>query len=108
MGRINAGQLTQRITLITPGAPVSDGRGWVDGPETRTQVWARVRPIRGAEALRLGQTINTELYEITIRHRANTGPKERVEWEGKTLNLQALVPDEYGEYQLLTCINGGQ
>ena len=109
MGRLNAGQLNQRITLRTPGPAVGDGRGgWLDGPETSVEVYARVRPIRGAEALALGQTLNSALYEVTIRYRAQASTKQRIVWKGISLNVRALAADEYNEFHVLTCSDGGQ
>ena len=108
MGSINAGQLRERVTLLSSGAPVSDGRGgWFDGPESSAEAWARVRPLRSAEKLALGQVLNADVYEITIRRTAGISAKHRLSWNGRTLNVQAVTPDENREYYLLTCAHGG-
>ena len=109
MGRINAGQLKERITFIIPSVGPGDGRGGnLPGPYTQTTVYARVRPLSGSEKLRLGQVVNDESYEITIRRLSTASPKQRVMWKGRTLNVLAVVPDEDSEYQVLTCTNGGE
>ena len=109
MGALNAGQLRERIGLHTAGALVSDGRGgWLEGPEGSADAWARVRPLRSAEKLALGQVLNANVYEVTIRQTAGVSAKKRLTWNGRTLNVQAVTADEYGEFLLLTCIDGGQ
>lgn len=110
MGRLNASQLKERVTLHTSSGTTPDGRGGFTpaGPDTTQEVYARVRPLRQAEKVALGQELNSEVYEITIRRLAGTSAKQRVRWNGKTLNVQAVAPDEWGEYLLLTCIEGGQ
>lgn len=109
MGVLNAGQLRERVTLLTNGPAVSDGRGgWLPGPETSAEVWARVRPLRSDEKLALGQVLNADSYEVTIRQSAGISAKQRLTWNGRTLNVQAATPDEYREYYRLTCTDAGQ
>ena len=108
MGAVNAGQLRERVTLLSAGAPVSDGRGgWLDGPESSAVLWARVRPLRSTEKLALGQVLNADVYEITIRQTAGISAKQRLHWNGRSLNVQAVTADEHREYYLLTCVHGG-
>lgn len=109
MGRLNAGQLQERVTLLTTAGATPDGRGGYlpSGPDAKATVWARVRPLRMEEKLRLGQVVNSEAYEVTIRTLASTA-KQRVLWKGKSLNVQAVTEDENREFELLTCFNGGQ
>lgn len=111
MGQLNSGQLQERVTLLTTAAPVADAGGYgsvASGPDTKQAVWARVRPLRADEKLRLGQIINAEAYEITIRRLPGTSAKQRVEWKDKTLNIIGVSDDENRECQRLTCLNGGQ
>jgi len=111
MGRLNAGQLNQRITLLIPGPSVPDGRGGqVAGPATASARWALVRPLRTAEKLALGQTLDSASYEITLRQQTGetVSAHERVRWKGLDLNVQGVSPDEYNEYWLLTCFNSGK
>lgn len=111
MGRVQAGQLRERIVLLTTAGPaLPDGRGGFHpgGADVEQGLWARVRPLNTGEKLRLGQTVDSNAYEITLRKRADIGAKQRIRWQGQTLNVQGVVPDETNEYLLLTCINGGQ
>lgn len=112
MGRIAAGSLNQRITLLTPSLAVSDGRGGYKpaGPDLQAAMWARVRPLRVSEKLALGQVANSEAYEITIRRTPSVArtAKQRVLWNEVTLNVQGTTPDEFNEYYLLTCFSSGK
>lgn len=109
MGRVNAGQLQERITLCMPGVIIPDGQGGdTEGPETRVPLWARVRPLGGREKVANGQTLDAESYEVTIRRRQAVSAKQHIEWEEKRLNVLAVVPDEDKEYLKLTCAYGGQ
>lgn len=110
MGRINAGQLNHRISLITDGAGVEDGQGgFLPGGEgSESQLWARVRPLRGTEALRLGQQLNGMVYEVTIRFRSDVSGSNRLTWQGKTLNVQQVLPDENKEFLTLYALDSGQ
>lgn len=110
MGRLNAGQLRERLTLFTPAASVPDGvGGWLPGgAETSVTVWARLRPLRAAEKVANGQQLNSEAYEATIRVRPGVAGGLRAEWRGQTLRIQAVTPDEAGEYLTLLCYDNGQ
>jgi SPP1 family predicted phage head-tail adaptor len=110
MGKLNSGQLQERVVLLTAGASVSDGRGGFlpSAPDTETTVWARVRPLSTSEKLQLGQVLNANAYEVTIRKINAVSAKQRVLWKGQTLNVQAVTEDENREFQLLICLNSGQ
>lgn len=111
MGILNAGSLNQRVVLLTPGAPVSDGRGGQKPsllPDTETRLWAKVRPLSGRELLELGQTTNPAAYEITIRKHAGVAVGQKVRWRADSYNVQRLVTDTSNEYHVLTCLNSGK
>jgi head-tail adaptor len=110
MGRINAGQLNQRIRLLTDAPAVVDGQGGYlpGGQPAELPLFARVRPLRGSEALRLGQELNGMLYEVTIRTRTGVTPKSRLMWGVASLVVQQVLPDEQREYLTLICLDSGQ
>lgn len=109
MGRLNAGQLSQRVTLLTPGAKAGDGRGgFTPGTDTEKEVWARVRTLRGGEKLALGQVLNTDAVEVTVRNGPLLSPAQRLRWKAATYNVLSVTPDEYNEYTLLTCVSDGR
>lgn len=110
MGQLNSGQLDQRITLLTPGPPVPDGRGGQKPgtlPDTETRLWAKVRPLSGRELLELGQTNNPTAYEITLRHHP-VAVGQKVRWKSDTYNVQRVVSDTSNEFHKLTCFSSGK
>lgn len=111
MGKLNSGDLNQRITLLTPGPPVSDGRGGQRPsalPDAETKLWAKVRPLSGRELLELGQTTNPAAYEITLRKHSGVAVGQKVRWRADTYNVQRLVTDTTNEYHILTCFSSGK
>jgi SPP1 family predicted phage head-tail adaptor len=99
---MRAGQLRERITLFTAGETVSGPFGnTATAEETAVSVWARVRAIRGTEALRLGLEQNGQPYEITIRWLDEVNRAQRVEWKGKGMSLTSVVPSERTEFLTL-------
>ncbi|UOR07164.1 phage head closure protein [Hymenobacter aerilatus] len=111
MGRINAGDLNERVTKIGRPASVDDGRGGQKpvGPGVETQWWVKLRALRGSEAVRLGQPLGTTMYEVTARYEAHFTTKDRIRTQnGRTLNVVAVLPDGRKEYDVLTCIDSGQ
>ena len=113
MGRIAAGELTQRITLITPGPPVleTERGGSRPGPVVEQSFWAKVEPLSGGELLSLGQVANYSAWRITLRSQPfiERTAKQRVRWNGETLNVQRVVNDyQQKEYVILTCFNSGK
>jgi len=110
MGRLNSGDLDQRITLLTPGKAVSDGRGGQKPStqaDTETKLWAKVRPLSGRELLELGQTNNPTAYEITIRHHP-VAVGQKVRWKADTFNIQRVQSDTSNEFHKLTCFSSGK
>lgn len=110
MGRIAAGQLTERITLRAPGPSVPDGRGGQNpGPMgAPVTVWARKRELTGTEVLRLGQTAGTGVVEFTIRYRETAGLTSLVDWQGRDYAVRQVVHDDRKEYTVLTCLTNGR
>jgi SPP1 family predicted phage head-tail adaptor len=111
MGKLNSGDLQERVVLLTTAAPVKDPNGYgynAAGPDEETAVWARVRPLRVDQKVRLGQVNNQAGYEITIRRRPDVSAKQRVRWGEVELDIQGVTPDENREFLRLTCFDGGQ
>ncbi len=109
MGRLNAGQLNQRVALTWDGPAVSDGEGGsYPGEETSLTVWARVETLTTREVLENGQVLNGQILRVTIRPIESQPMPDRVRWKDKTLNPTGMVPDEYHEYRILNCTDAGQ
>lgn len=112
MGKLNAGDLTERIRLLTPGAAQPDGRGGylAAGLGVAADFWAKVRTLRATEKLALGQTLSSDAIQVVLRHdpgQVHT-PRQRVSWQGATYAVQAVETDARNEYDTLTCFNSGK
>lgn len=111
MGKLNAGDLDQRVTIITSAVQLSDGQGGfvAAGPDLESIVWAKVRTLRTAEKLALGQTLATEAIQVTLRVApdVNRTTQQRVQWREVTYAVQAVEVDTREEYVILTCFSSG-
>lgn len=110
MGRINAGDLTERVALHYPGVATPDGRGGQrPGPPTDpVVVWARKRELSGMEKLRLGQTLASSVVEFTLRFRAGVVTTTRLVWQGRTYAIRQVSHDDRNEFTTLTCEDNGR
>ena len=88
-----ASRLKERILIEAPFA-TSDGQGgmlrtW----EEVASCYAEVTPLYGSASERFDaekQVMQLE-YRITLRARADVTPAMRVRWNGKTLNIRAVI-----------------
>lgn len=110
MGRLNAGDLTERISLTNPTAAVSDGRGGQlpGAPATPVEAYAQKRELSGAEVLRLGQTLGASIVEFTIRYREDVSTTTLVTWQGRSYGIRQVVHDSRKEFSALTCVDNGR
>jgi SPP1 family predicted phage head-tail adaptor len=110
MGKLNAGDLTERVTILTSAVALSDGRGGyvAAGDDLAGQFWAKVRTLRAAEKLALGQTLASDAIQVTVRTAPNVNrtTQQRVVWKEITYAVQAVEAN--AEYVVLTCFNSGK
>lgn len=111
MGRINSGDLNQRVVVLVPGLPTKDpnGYGYQPGIDTEYNRHAQVRTLRTAEKLQYGQEAASAGYEVILRRRPDLVVTAacRIRWKGRELAVQGVTPDEFNEYDLLTCFASG-
>lgn len=63
----------------------------IQAPTINQTLWAEVMPVRGKEYLE-NQKINAELvYKITTRYRGDIDPSMIVKWQGRELNINAII-----------------
>lgn len=115
MGRLNAGDLTERVRLILPGPSVPDGRGGQKpgGVEGAThERAAAVRVLRAAERTRNGLPITSQAWEVTVRaqHPLAQDPflqaaKGQLEWNNETAAILSVEPDPRREFFTLFVSN---
>ena len=101
VARINAGMLSQRITLQQRAAG-QDVLGNASGAWSDVeQVWARARPLRSRELFAAGQTENVTDVEFTIRWRADVASTWRILWRGVAHDITGEPIDVDGQQQWL-------
>lgn len=110
MGRIAAGDLTERVSLQQPTAAVPDGQGGFlkGGVNVTVTVYAKVRVVSGTEALRLGQTLGSRVVQAVVRYYPAATSSTTLTWEGKSLAVQQVVHDNRKEFTTLTCVDNGR
>ena len=60
---MNTGRLNRRITIVTPGAMVSDGiGGFTEGAKTTRVTWCSARQLSMGETLNHGLELTTSAY----------------------------------------------
>lgn len=60
-------------------------------PKLHTKIWADVQPIRGKEFMEMQKTSSELQYRITTRYREGIDPSMEVRWEGRKLNINAVI-----------------
>lgn len=83
-----AGELDQRVTFVRE-TKVSDGMGGntVTWPTIAT-VWAKVRPMSGAEREHSDRLNAQANYLIVIRYRDDITENDIAEWKGQRFNIR--------------------
>ena len=104
---INAGRLTERVTLQarqgTQNALGEAVGAWVD----IATVWAEVAPLRGREYFASGQMQSTVEVKVTIRNRPDVVPTMRVVHRGVPHEIVSVIdPKSEGEGLELMCTAG--
>jgi SPP1 family predicted phage head-tail adaptor len=111
MGKLAAGDLDQRVTILTSAVTISDGQGGGEpaGPDLENIVWAKVRTLRAAEKLALGQKLASVMIQVTVRAAPNINrtTQQRVVSQEVTYDVQAVETDTRREFVILTCFSSG-
>lgn len=83
-----SGELDQRISLQRETRTADEMGGaavsWVEFDE----VWARVRPMSGAERERAGGLASEAMYLVVIRNRSDLTEADTIVWRGVRLNMR--------------------
>lgn len=104
-GRLDSFITIQQLTSTRDPVFGSEVQTW----STLTQVWAEVRDLSGREFTQARQTGTQITTEITIRHRTDVTPKQRILDDGRTLEISNVMQIGRREGLRLMCeeINGG-
>lgn len=93
MYTLDPGQLRDRIE-IQRRATGQDALGQpVQGWEQVAKVWANVRHLNGAEAIKAGAVTSAVNASIRIRWRAGIDAGQRVVFDGRVYEIKAVLPD---------------
>lgn len=110
---MGAGQLRERITVLTPAPGIDDGQGGLKPslqPDTETAIYARVQALKGTSQLALGAVAGSQLYTITIRANgpATIAVNTRLRWREVTMTVNSVAPGERRDLLTLTCTDNGR
>ena len=88
----------QAVTLIFDGMG-----GWEETWADLATVWARVEALKGEEYFAAAQMQNSVSHRVTMRYRADLTPTHRLIFEGRTLDIEAVLPDERKSRLVIMC-----
>lgn len=91
---MKAGPLNSRVTIQQPGTVQDDIGQPVPGWVELATVWANIRNLRGAEAIRSDKEVSTVQTSIRIRRRTDVTAAMRVVYGPSTYEIKAVLPDE--------------
>lgn len=100
---IDAGELTERITIEQP----AESRNAVGEPilswSTFATVWAKVESLSGREAERYGEIVGFSGHKVTIRALPGVSTTMRVIYRNRTLEVGAINEYQRVWYLELIC-----
>lgn len=105
---MQAGRLDRQVT-IERRTTVADPLGgavvtWVP---FATLIWANIRNITGAEAIRNGVQVGTTKSSVRIRYREDIDQTCRLLYRGQVYAIEQVLPDEQGRESVdLVCSTG--
>lgn len=102
-------KLNRRILIQAP-VRTDNGKGgsaksWADVQS----VWAEMIPLRGSEALNQSLLEQRQIWKVTIRHRDDVTPDNRLQFAGRPMNIiTAEDPDGMRKWLVMTAESGGK
>lgn len=100
---INAGELTERITIEQPAKGQNDVGETTLTWSTYATVWAKVQSLAGREAERYGEIVGFSGHKVTIRALPGVSTSMRVVYRSRTLEVGAINEYERVWYMELIC-----
>lgn len=100
-------RLRHRVT-IEEKQETPDGAGgfsvaWV---AVHNRIPAAVRGLSTREKVQAGQLEASGTYEVVIRRRSNVAENQRLMWDGLSMNIRGVTPDERQRWLTLICEAG--
>lgn len=104
---MEAGKLRHQVTIQSKSETTDAFGGPVDTWADVATVWANVEPLQGRELVN-AQTVNAETTtRITMRYLTGVIPANRIIFEGKFYNLQAVIDPELKHRELIIMASEG-
>jgi len=101
--QMSTGRFDRLVTIVRPGAPVSDEWNEETPQDIETQVWAKVSTSPGIERFSSGELAAMSPMQFFFRWRADlVKPTYRIEHDGQTFDVKSV--EELGRRQRLRVI----
>lgn len=100
---IDAGELTERITIETPAKAQNEVGETMLAWSTYATVWAKVESLSGREAERYGEIVGFSGHKVTIRALSGVSTSMRVIYRSRTLEVGAINEYDRVRYMELIC-----
>lgn len=100
---IDAGELTERITIEQPTTTQNGVGETVLAWSTFATVWAKVQSLSGREAERYGEIVGFSGHKATIRALTGVSTSMRVIYRNRTLEVGAINEFDRVWYMELIC-----
>lgn len=106
------GKLDRRITIqkkitTTDASNQHLTTGWED-IATNPEVWAEVEEKSGSEVFQADQLVGLTVAHFTIRHRTDVTIQNRIVYNSKYYDIQALLEVGRKRFLKIVCESGGQ
>jgi len=109
-GRINIGELKQRVTVLNENN-TPDGRGgYTPGTSEDATTWAKITPLKGSRAVEVGAIVNGKPYLVKLVYRTDVTIDEttKIVYGSKTLVVHSVIDiDEANYFYELIAIERG-
>lgn len=89
---MNAGRLTERVTIEAEVRTPDDAGGATLTWSAVATVWAAVEPLKGREQVEAMKLESSNLYRVAVRNHVAVTAANRLMWRGHVLNIREVPP----------------
>lgn len=104
---MNAGDLTQRVTIERFTTVQDETGGITEDWAPLATVWASVEPLNGREYFAAQTTLAEVTTRIRLRYRRGLSVTDRINHEGTLHNIQALINPRSRDAELVLMCKAG-
>jgi SPP1 family predicted phage head-tail adaptor len=101
---VNAGELTDRLTIYRAVQTRNDTGEVTLAPSLVAKVWGAVRPLSSREQQQYGQQVGVTLYKVVIRFLPSLTSDMWVQYRDRKLEIAAIDDYEGQLYSIITCV----